>query len=252
MITETFDFLSQGGWLMVPILLCSIAALAFFLERLWHLRRVNILPEAFVEPVFEALEAGDMERARGLCEGSNSPLAAMIAAAIERAGEPRSLIKEIVEEEGQRELFYMERFAGALGAIATIAPLLGLLGTVVGMIDVFQGVVAQASGDGQVQAAALASGIWQALITTASGLAVGIPVYLGYRYVVSRVDQLAVELEELALDAVDQIAGEGGQISGEESARESESAGDEEDDEGAGREQEAGDSEVTAEHEEVA
>lgn len=252
MITDTFDFLSQGGWLMVPILLCSIAALAFFLERIWQLRRVNILPEAFVEPVFEALEAGDLERARGLCEGSNTPLSAMIAAAIERAGEPRSVIKEIVEEEGQRELFYMERFAGALGAIATIAPLLGLLGTVVGMIDVFQGVVAQASGDGQVQAAALASGIWQALITTASGLAVGIPVYLGYRYVVSRVDQLAVELEEFALEAVDHIAGQGGRRHREGADEVADEEVADESDEVTGPEPPPGEMEGAAEREEVA
>ncbi len=207
MITDVYAFFAKGGWLMIPILLCSVTALGFFLERLWQLRRSKILPEAFLERVFAALEAGDLERAAGLCEGSSSPLAPMIEAAIGRAGDPRGVIKEIVEEEGQRELFYLERFTGALGAIATIAPLLGLLGTVVGMIDVFQDVVAQSSAQGQVQAAALASGIWQALITTASGLAVGIPVYLAYRYLVGRIDEYAVELEERALEAVDCVAG---------------------------------------------
>ena len=209
MFSDLYAFLTKGGWLMVPIMACSVVALAFFFERLWTLRRGRVVPDGFVKRLFDALEGGDLERSAGLCEQSTSPLAPMVAAAIERAGAPRAELKEVVEEEGQREVFYMERFVNALGAIATIAPLLGLLGTVVGMIDVFQDVVAQSSANGQVQAAALASGIWQALITTASGLTVGIPVYLAYRYVLGRVDRYAVELEELALKAIDLVAGSG-------------------------------------------
>ena len=204
---DVYAFLSQGGWLMIPILLCSVVGLAFFLERLWSLRRSRILPQTFLSGLFEALEDGNFERANGLCDAHESPLGPMVQAAIDRAGEDRATVKEIVSEEGQREVFYMERFVNALGAIATISPLLGLLGTVVGMIDVFQDVVTQSSAAGQVQAAALASGIWQALITTASGLTVAIPVYVGYRYILSRVDKYAVEIQEHALRAVDYIAG---------------------------------------------
>lgn len=255
MIVQIYALLAKGGWLMVPIVGCSVVALAFFLERLWSLRRSRILPYRFVDRVFDALEDRDFERAAGLCEGTSSPLAPMIEAALERVGGDRSAVKEVVEEEGRREIFYLERFVNALGAIATIAPLLGLLGTVVGMIDVFQDVVAQSSANGQVQAAALASGIWQALITTASGLTVGIPVYLAYRYILGRVDHYAVELEELGLRAVEQVAadsdrtdtGPGSASDADERAEDRETAADE-----TSTDEEAEDAEFDGDQEEVA
>lgn len=203
---DAYNFLARGGWLMIPIAICSVAGLAFFLERIWRLRRSQVLPEAFIARLFELIEAGEFEKAEELCRQSSSPLGAMVAAAVDKRDRPRAMLKEIVEEEGQREVFYLERFVNALGAIATITPLLGLLGTVVGMIDVFQDVVTQSAANGQVQAAGLATGIWQALITTASGLTVAIPVYLGYRYILSRIDQYAVDLEELALRAIEHLA----------------------------------------------
>jgi biopolymer transport protein ExbB len=200
---DVYAFFSRGGWLMVPIAACSVVGLAFFLERIWALRRSRVLPKAFVSRLFELLEAGELQKAEELCRQTGSPLGPMVAAALQDPEGDRETLKERVEEVGQREAFYLEKFVGALGAIATISPLLGLLGTVVGMIDVFQGVVAQSSGGGDVQAAALATGIWQALITTATGLAVAIPIYLAYRYLLSRIDQFAVGLEERAIEAVD-------------------------------------------------
>jgi biopolymer transport protein ExbB len=207
-MVEFVTFLAQGGWLMVPIGLSSVVGLAFFLERWWRLRRERILPEAFIDRLFDLLADGSFEKAQGLCEQTDSPLGAMVSEALDRPGADRALLKEVVSEEGQREVFYMERFLNALGAIASVTPLMGLLGTVVGMIGVFQGVVSQSAGSGQVEAAALAGGIWQALITTAAGLTVAIPVYLGYRYIMSRVDEYAVELEEHALRAIDYISGD--------------------------------------------
>lgn len=202
---DVLTFLARGGWLMVPIAACSVVGVAIFLERTWKLRRSKVLPEAFRSRLFELLEAGEFEKAEELCRQSDSPLGPMVAAALEHPEADRETLKERVEEVGRREAFGLERFVGALGAIATISPLLGLLGTVVGMIDVFQGVVTQSSGGGEVQAAALAAGIWQALITTATGLAVAIPIYLAYRYLLSRIDQFAVDLEERALDALDAL-----------------------------------------------
>lgn len=207
-MVDIYAFLARGGWLMLPIVACSVAALAFFLERMWTLRRGRVLPPAFLERIRELMADRRFERAEELCRQTDSPLARMLLAGLERVGAERAELKEVVAEEGEREVYYMERFVGALGAIASISPLLGLLGTVIGMIDVFQDVVAQASGSGEVQTAALAGGIWQALITTASGLTVAIPTYLAYRYVLSRVDEYAVEMEEFALEMVDELRGD--------------------------------------------
>lgn len=203
---DFYEFAAKGGWLMIPIGLCSIVGLTFFLERLWHLRRSKILPDWFLDQLRQHLSEGRLEAAEDLCGDHDFPLAHMVGAGLERADAPRDVVKEAVTEEGKREVFRMERFVNALSAIATVSPLIGLLGTVLGMIGVFQNVVQQASGGGQVQTQALAGGIWQALITTAAGLAVAIPVYLAYRYVLSRIDQYAVEMEEYALDAIDHIA----------------------------------------------
>lgn len=253
---DVYTFLSRGGWLMIPIAACSVLGLAFFLERLWQLRRTRILPRAFVSRLYELLEEGELDRAEELCRQTDSPLAAMVVAALEHPDADRETLKERVEEVGQREAFHLERFVGALGAIATISPLLGLLGTVVGMIDVFQDVVAQSAGGGEVQAAALATGIWQALITTATGLTVAIPVYLAYRYLLSRVDQFAVDLEESALDAIDRLiagrsseAKSGSDEEPQKGADESDAPDDEETSGGerASDEEDAAEAEVTAE-----
>ncbi len=202
---EFYAFVSKGGWLMIPIGLCSVVGLTFFVERLWRLRRSNILPDWFLEQLEQNLSEERFEAAEDLCRDHDFPLAHMVVAGLERADCDRDIVKEAVSEEGKREVFRMERFVNALGAIATVSPLIGLLGTVLGMIGVFQDVVQQASAGGQVQTQALASGIWQALITTAAGLAVAIPVYLGYRYILSRIDRYAVEIEEYAMEAIDHI-----------------------------------------------
>ncbi|MFB6263296.1 MAG: MotA/TolQ/ExbB proton channel family protein [Bradymonadaceae bacterium] len=224
-VVDLYELLTKGGWLMLPVAACSVAGLAFFLERLWSLRRSRILPAEFADRVLDRIAEGELDEAAGLCAGSESPLARMIEAGLEHASEPRDIVKEAVAEEGQRQVFYMERFVNALGAIATISPLLGLLGTVVGMIQVFRDVVAQTSGGGAVQAGALAGGIWQALITTAAGLTVAIPVYLGYRYILGRIDRYAVDLEERALKAVDGLAADSGETAADAPAPEASDGG---------------------------
>lgn len=203
---EVYDLITRGGWLMAPILVASIFGMAFFLERLWSLQRLKILPPRFLEHVDRLLKKGEFDKAEALCQSNNSPIAAVLGAGIRYAGRQRDLIKEVMNETGRRELFFMERFTNALGSIATISPLLGLLGTVIGMIRMFQKVVSSAdAGSTMVDVALLATGIWQALITTAAGLAVAIPVFLGYRYVLSRIDRYAVEIEDIALKAVEML-----------------------------------------------
>lgn len=198
-MNEVFDFLGKGGLLMVPIGLSSVIALGFFLERVWSLQSSKVLPPRFLEVIRKLLEERRYQEAQALCHGNDSHIAAILEAGIRYHGRDRSVIKEVMEEVGQREVHYMERFVGAIGAVATVAPLLGLLGTVTGMITVFQRVVNQAAAGQTADAGALANGIWEALITTAAGLTVAIPAYLGYRYIQSLIDRYAVELADESL-----------------------------------------------------
>lgn len=203
----TFDLLARGGWLMVPILLGSVLGLTFFLERLWSLQRQKILPARFLDVVSRLMQERRWSEVEALCHQSDAPIAAMLGAGVRYANKPRALIKEVMEEAGRRELFYMERFTNALGVISTVSPLLGLLGTVTGLIQMFQRVVNTnaAAGGGGVDVAQLAGGIWEALITTAAGLFVAIPVFLAYRFVLSKIDRYAVEMEEISLRAVEYL-----------------------------------------------
>lgn len=207
---EAYEFLQKGGILMVPILLCSVIALAIFLERLWALQRPHVIPSRFLEIITELIERREFEQARAMCKGNDSSLAAVVGAGLRHAGKDRGLIKEVMEETGRREAAQLERGVGVLGGIANIAPLLGLLGTVTGMIRVFQRVVNQVndSGAGQVNAGALANGIWEALITTAAGLSVAIPVFVLFKYLTGRVDQLLGELEERSLTLAELMVGQ--------------------------------------------
>ena len=199
MMSEAFDFLTKGGWLMIPIGISSIVALAFFLERIWSLQRSKVIPARFLEIVGKLLRERRFDEAEALCHGNDSHIAPILEAGIRYQGRDRSVVKEVMEEIGQREVSYMERFVGAVGAIATVAPLLGLLGTVTGMITVFQRVVNQTAAGQAADPGALANGIWEALITTAAGLTVAIPSYLAYRYIMGTIDRYAVEMADVSL-----------------------------------------------------
>lgn len=206
-MSELYAFLEQGGVLMIPILAFSLVALAVFLERAWRLQSGTIVPRAFLKLITGKVEQNKTEEALTLCEGNQSPLSRVLAAGLRQAGRPRTVVKEAFEEIGRLEVIHLSRFVEVLGTIAAVTPLLGLLGTVVGMIDVFRTVVAEV-GDvaGPVNPASLASGIWAALMTTAAGLSVAIPAFMGYKYLLSRIDQLAIEMEEVCLEMVDLLA----------------------------------------------
>ncbi|RMG10788.1 MAG: MotA/TolQ/ExbB proton channel family protein [Deltaproteobacteria bacterium] len=188
------DLLAKGGPLVVPIVLGSVVGLGVLLERLWSLRRARVAPPGLGPAVRERVRDGDLEGAMRLAELSETALGRVLSAGLSEAGAPRSEIRERVEEVGRREAAHLERYVGVLGVVAAIEPLLGLLGTVTGMIDVFQRVVDEGVGDPKI----LASGIWEALITTAAGLTVAIPAYLAWRYLLARVRDLVLELEEEA------------------------------------------------------
>ncbi len=209
-ISEIYELLAKGGIMMIPILLCSVAALAIFFERLWALQRNRVVPRRLLEVVSDLVRKRRFEQAQAICEGNDSSVAAVLASGLRHANKDRGIIKEVMEEAGRREAAALERGLGALGAIANTAPLLGLLGTVLGMIRVFQQVVNQAgaSAGGAVNAAALANGIWEALVTTAAGLSVAIPAFLLHKYLSGRVDRLLDELEERSLDLADAMVAE--------------------------------------------
>ena len=203
---STWTLIQQGGALMIPIISASIISLFVFFERLWSLRPSRVIPPELVLLAIERSEEGRYSEAMTLCEGSSSTVAAIVYNGLKRRGQQRAHMKEALEEIGQIEVSYLNRYVELLGTIATIAPLMGLLGTVIGMIDVFRAVVTEVGVQGgMVNPASLASGIWAALITTAAGLSAAIPAFLGYKYLVGYIDRLAVELEEIGLSLLEAV-----------------------------------------------
>lgn len=198
------ELMKAGGWLMVPILLCSVVALAIIIERFWTLQRKRIAPSGLVLEVWQLARQGriDRERLRTLRDGS--PLGRILAAGLVNLRHDREVMKESIEDTGRHVVHELQRFLNTLGTIAAIAPLLGLLGTVIGMIKVFAVITTEGVGDPGV----LAGGISEALITTAAGLSVAIPSLMFYRYFRGRVDELVITMEQEAIKLVEVLHGE--------------------------------------------
>lgn len=192
----------RGGPLMWPILICSVIAAIVFVERLIALRRRDVAPRQLFSALQKALTAGDTLRAEQLAREDSSLLARVAAAGLRRMGSSRPEVKIAMEETGSIEVGRLERFVNVLATVAAIAPLLGLLGTVTGMIDVF----ADIAGADNPDIAQLAGGIWKALVTTGAGLSVAIPVFVAYRFIESRIDAHSRQLEEDSVALLDLIA----------------------------------------------
>lgn len=197
-----FEFLKSGGPLMIPIGLCSVVGLAAFLERLWALRQWRVLPRSLRVAVMDLVRQGRFEDALIACRQSESPWGRVAEAVLRGRGRARADVKELAEEVGRREAAELERYSGIVGIVAAIAPLLGLLGTVWGMILTFR--VIEEGGIGQV--GQLAGGISTALVTTFAGLSVGIPALMAHRWLLARVDDLLLDMEEAALELLDRVA----------------------------------------------
>ncbi|MEZ5484271.1 MAG: MotA/TolQ/ExbB proton channel family protein [Lysobacteraceae bacterium] len=195
------ELLMAGGWVMWPILICSAIALAIILERFWTLRRSAVLPPRLGEEVRAWAGSHQIDDAHVESLKQNSPLGELLAAALAVRQRPREVIKERVEDVGRHVVHRMERFLNTLGTVAGIAPLLGLLGTVFGMIRMFLGILENGVGD----ASRLAGGIGEALISTAAGLCVAIPALMFYRYFRGRVAEYVVEMEEQAIQLIDML-----------------------------------------------
>ena len=184
--------LAKGGWLMIPIGLCSLIAVGFFVERLIVLRKAKINLNAFLLKIRQHINKQDFDNALRLCSTTPGPISKVLEKGIRLRGQSREEIKDAIESAGRAEIYQLERGLGALATIAGVAPLLGFLGTVTGMIQAFMR-IQELSGN--VNATVLAGGIWEALITTAAGLIVGIPALLAYNYLVTKVQRMVFELE---------------------------------------------------------
>lgn len=199
-----YELVTAGGWLMVPILLCSVIALGIIGERFWSLQSEKVAPRHLVAKVWNWRKSGELDAEKVKSMRDSSPLGRILAAGLVNINHDRDVMKESIEETGRQVVLELERFLNTLGTIASITPLLGLLGTVIGMIKVFTAITAQGVGNPTV----LAGGISEALITTAAGLSVAIPTLMFYRYFRGKVNALVLRMEEESLKMVEVIHGE--------------------------------------------
>ena len=186
---------------MYPIILCSIVSLAIFFEKLWSLRRSKNLPVAFLQEISQLLKDNNVSQALQLCQTNSSPLSRVFLSGIRQHGKKREIIKEMMEEVGRREASLLERYLEVLSTIANASTLLGLLGTISGMIKIFSVI----SSENVVNPSNLAGGISEALYTTAAGLTVAIPTIVFHRYISGKSNALIMEMEELSLHLLDMI-----------------------------------------------
>lgn len=189
---------------MLPIVLCSVVALAICLERLWSLAPGRILPAELLTEVWGWIKNNQLDAPRMRALKQESPLGRILAAGLVNSKYGREIMKESIQEEASHVIHELERYLNFLGTIAAITPLLGLLGTVIGMIKVFTAIMVEGTGN----AAVLAGGISEALITTAAGLSVAIPTLMFHRFFLRRVDNLVVGLEQEAQKLVEVLHGE--------------------------------------------
>ncbi len=193
-----------GGWLMAPILICSLLAMAIVMERFWVLQQKRVVPANLVAQVWHWHQEGKLDQKHIQALRENSALGRVLSAGLVNMRHSREVMKEAIEESGRQVVLELERYLNTLGTIASITPLLGLLGTVIGMIKVFAAITAHGVGDAGV----LAGGISEALITTAAGLSTAIPSLMFYRYFRGKVDMLVLKMEEESLKLVEVLHGE--------------------------------------------
>lgn len=186
------EMLHQGGPLLWLIGLCSVGVVAIFLQRLYHLHRAHIGTGDFLKGIFNNVQRGNVVEAVSICEETPGPVAQMVRAAILEHRQGPGRVQQVMEEVGLTEIARLEKNLTLLLTLAQTAPLLGLLGTVVGMMQVLAQIQQKAP---LVQAGDLGGGLWQALLSTAAGLAVAIPAYAGYNFLVSRVEAIVVDME---------------------------------------------------------
>lgn len=195
-----WEFMQKGGPIMWPILFCSVVAFMIVIERLIRLRREQIDTKTFMEQISKSLKRNKIMEALDLCDRTGGPIAAILKAGILKHDRGRNEIREAIEDASIHEVPRLERNLPVLATVAHVAPLLGLLGTVTGMVAAFQVIQSKSSAVAPVNPGDLAGGIWEALLTTVFGLCVAIPTYVAYNYLVSRVDGFVLDMERSATD----------------------------------------------------
>ena len=195
-----FDLIAQGGWIMVVLAILSIAAIYVFVERMSLIKKAQIAPEQLLDKVKVAVLDGDIEQAKGICLQNGTPMAKMLIQGLEHIGSSLKNIEVAIENTGKLELYRLEKNISILGTISGAAPMIGFFGTVMGMIKAF---IAIAQEEGSVSPKLLASGIYEAMITTAGGLFVGIIAYVAYNYLVRQISDVVHRMEVTSIEFID-------------------------------------------------
>ncbi len=210
-MSELWALFDRGGPVMYPILIASFVALAVAIERAWALRRVRIIPEPIVRQVLRLVSSGRISEAIEVCRSDGGPFSRIVISGLQWWEQGPDAVKEAIEDAGRREVPLLMRALGVIGTVASISPLLGLFGTVTGMIKVFRTISLTGPGQGQE----LSAGIAEALLTTAFGLAVAIPALVIYNLLASRAERLVLDIEGACHDIVRQAHPAGGDAEGE-------------------------------------
>ncbi len=195
------DIFVKGGWVMYPLLLSSVLAVAVVIERFWYLRRRKILVPEIISVLDQMKTPGDLQLVKSICDKFSGPFSRIVKTGIANQDLPSEELRATVEDEGRQEVRILQRGLVTLETVAAIAPLMGLLGTVLGMIKVFN--VIETLGVGQAKA--LSGGISEALITTATGLIIGIPVYIAYNYFSHRSEDFILDMERHVIQLLNKL-----------------------------------------------
>lgn len=190
-----WQLMIKGGWIMWPLMACSLTAAGLFLERLFHLHRAQIKPDDFLNGIYTIVNRGNTAEAISICDQTPGPIAHMVRTALLHADEPHAELKQTIEKAGLSEIPRLEKNLGGLLTLAQVTPLLGLMGTVLGLIRIFMTMEQHAP---LVEIGDLSSGIWQALVTTAVGIAVAVPTFAAYNFLLSRVEHITLNMDYAA------------------------------------------------------
>jgi len=197
---SVFQLALEGGFMMIPILICSLISIYIFFERFFTINKASMNPDSFVSKIKEMVLEGDIDGAKMLCGQFDNPISRMIEKGISRIGSPLKNIEASIENIAKIELFNLEKNLSVLATVSGVAPMMGFLGTVIGMVEAF---IAIANQEGTVSPALLSSGIYTAMITTIAGLIVGILSFLAYNFLVTRVSKIVHKMEYSAIEFID-------------------------------------------------
>lgn len=194
------DLLVKGGYMMIPLYFLFVLAIFIFVERLMILKKASKTPKGLMDQVKMMVQGGNIQQAKMICQGEETPVAHMLTKGLERIGSPLKNIEVAIENVGKIEIYKLEKNLGLMATVSGAAPMIGFLGTVTGMIQAF---ISVAQEEGMVSPKLLSTGIYEAMITTATGLVVGILAYLGYNYLVSKVSKLVHNMEYTSIEFID-------------------------------------------------